>query len=70
MAGAVFGSRIGERVGFEVPDVVSRKFKDEIAAGGILAVIDASEEQRAVAESAVARTGAMLLLFHAHSVLT
>jgi hypothetical protein len=70
VAGAVFGSWIGELVGFDVPDVVSRKFKDEIAAGRILVVIDANKEQLAVAEPAVARTGAVLLPFHAHTVLT
>jgi len=70
VAGAVFGSWIGELVGFEVPDVVSRKFKDEIAAGRILVVIDANKEQLAVAEPAVARTGATQLPFHAHTVLT
>jgi len=70
VAGAVFGSWIGELVGFEVPDVVSRKFKDEIAAGRILVVIDANKEQLALAEPAVARTGATLLPFHAHTVLT
>ena len=70
VAGAVFGSWIGELVGFEVPDVVSRKFKDEIAAGRILVVIDANKEQLALAEPAVARTGATQLPFHAHTVLT
>ncbi len=70
VAGAVFGSWIGELVGFEVPDVVSRKFKDEIAAGRILVVIDANKEQLALAEPAVARTGATLPPFHAHTVLT
>ena len=70
VAGAVFGSWIGELVGFEVPDVVSRKFKDEIAAGRILVVLDASKEQLALAEPAVARTGATLLPFHVHTVLT
>lgn len=70
VAGAVFGSWIGELVGFDVPDVVSRKFKDEIAAGRILVVIDADKEQLAAAEPAVARTGAVLLPFHARTVLT
>jgi hypothetical protein len=70
VAGAVFGSWIGELVGFDVPDVVSRKFKDEIAAGRILVVIDADKERLTVAEPAVARTGAVLLPFHAHTVLT
>jgi hypothetical protein len=57
-------------VGFEVPDVVSRKFKDEIAAGRILVVIDASKDKLGVAEPAVARTGATPLPFHAHTALT
>ncbi|MDW2982361.1 MAG: hypothetical protein WBG81_04610 [Rhodanobacter sp.] len=70
VAGAAFGSCIGEIVGFEVPDTVSRKFKAEIAAGRILVVIDARRDQLGVAESAVARTGATPLPFHAHTVLT
>jgi hypothetical protein len=70
IAGAAFGTCIGEMVGFEVPDVVSRKFKDEIAAGRILVVIDASKDKLGVAEPAVARTGATPLPFHAHTALT
>lgn len=69
LAGAVFGCWIGELVGFEVPDAVSRKFKDEIAAGRILVVVDASKEQLAVATPAIARTGALVLPFHAHTAL-
>jgi len=70
IAGTAFGTCIGEMVGFEVPDVISRKFKDEIAAGRILVVIDASKDKLDVAEPAVARTGATLLPFHAHTALT
>jgi hypothetical protein len=70
LAGAVFGCWIGELVGFEVPDVVSRKFKNEIAAGRILVVIDARKEQLDIAEPAIARTGATPLPFHAHTALT
>ncbi|WP_426700012.1 hypothetical protein ACPPVV_11445 [Rhodanobacter sp. Col0626] len=70
LAGAVFGCWIGELVGFEVPDVVSRKFKSEIAAGRILVVIDARKEQLDVAEPAISRTGATPLPFHAHTALT
>lgn len=70
LAGAVFGCWIGELVGFEVPDVVSRKFKNEIAAGRILVVIDAHKDQLDLAEAAVARTGATPLPFHVHTALT
>lgn len=70
IAGAAFGTCIGEIVGFEVPDTVSRKFRDEIAAGRILVVIDASREQLDAAEPAVVRTGARPLPFHAHTALT
>ncbi|KZC34561.1 MULTISPECIES: hypothetical protein [Rhodanobacter] len=68
--GAAFGTCIGEIVGFEVPDTVSRKFSDEIAAGRILVVIDARREQLDAAEPAVLRTGARELPFHAHTALT
>ena len=69
VAGALFGCWIGELVGFEVPDPVSRKFKDEIAAGRILVVVDASREQLAAATPAIANTGATVLPFHAHTAL-
>lgn len=70
LVGAAFGCWIGELVGFEVPDAVSRKFKDEIAIGRILVVIDGNREKLARAESAMARTGAVPLPFHARTVLT
>lgn len=70
VAGALFGCWIGELVGFEVPDAVSRKFKAEIAAGRILVVIDGSKEQLATATAAIAHIGATPLPFHAHTALT
>lgn len=70
VAGAVFGCWIGELVGFEVPDAVSRKFRSEIAAGRILVVVDASKEQLASATAAITHTGATSLPFHAHTALT
>ncbi len=70
LVGAMFGCWIGELVGFEVPDVVTRKFKGEIAAGRILVVLDGNKEQLARAEPAVAGTGATPLPFHAHTALT
>ncbi|HWU78344.1 MAG TPA: hypothetical protein VN043_17745 [Rhodanobacter sp.] len=68
-AGTVFGGWIGQMIGFDVPDAVSRKFKDEIEAGRILVIIDGSEEQLAVAEPAIVATGATQLPFDAHAAL-
>lgn len=66
-AGTAFGGWIGQMVGFDVPDSVSRKFQDEIAAGRILVIVDASEEQFALTEPAIVATGATQLPFDAHS---
>lgn len=70
LAGTLFGCWIGELVGFEVPDAVTRKFKNEIAAGRILVVVDVGSEQLAAATDAIAHNGATPLPFHAHTVLT
>lgn len=69
-AGAAFGGWIGQMVGFDVPDAVSRKFKDEIAAGRILVIIDASEEQLTAAEPAIVAAGATSLPFDAPAALS
>jgi hypothetical protein len=70
LAGAGVGCWTGALVGTVVPDVIHRKFKDEISAGRILVVIDGNKEMLALAEPAVAQTGATHLPFHAHTVLT
>lgn len=69
-AGAAFGGWVGQMIGFDVPDAISRKFEDEIAAGHILVIIDASEDQLVRVEPAIAATGAKLLPFDVHSVLS
>lgn len=69
-AGAAFGGWMGQMVGFDVPDAVSRKFKDEIAAGRIMVIVDGSKEELAAAEPAITATGATLLPFDAPSALS
>lgn len=70
VAGAAVGCWTGALIGSEVPDVIHRRFSDEIASGHILVVLDASKDKLEQAEPAVARTGATLLPFHARTVLT
>ncbi|WP_266171854.1 hypothetical protein [Dyella subtropica] len=70
LAGAAVGCWTGALIGSEVPDIIHRKFKGELDAGHILVVIDASKDKLERAEPAVARTGATMLPFHAHTVLT
>ena len=69
-AGAAFGGWMGQMIGFDVPDAVSRKFKDEIAAGRIMVIVDGSKEELAVAEPAITATGATLLPFDASSAFS
>ncbi|NUR24083.1 hypothetical protein [Frateuria sp.] len=66
LAGAAVGCWTGALVGLDVPDAVHRKFKDEIEAGRILLVLDASKERLAVAGPAVLASGARHLPLHAH----
>lgn len=66
LAGAAVGCWTGALVGTDVPDAVHRKFKDEIASGRILVVLDASKDRLAVAGPAVLATGARHMLLHAH----
>jgi hypothetical protein len=66
LAGAAVGCWTGALVGTDVPDAVHRKFKDEIASGRILVVIDASRDALAAACPALLATGARHLPLHAH----
>lgn len=70
VAAAAMGCWTGALVGSEVPDVIHRKFKAEIAAGHILVVIDGNKERLSLAEPAVESTGATHLPFRAHTMLT
>ena len=70
VAGAAMGCWTGALVGFDVDDAISRKFKEEIAAGCILVVLDGNKETLTLAKSFVERTGAIPLAFKAHTALT
>ena len=70
VAGAAMGCWTGALVGFDVDDAISRKFKDEIAAGCILVVLDGDKEKLALAKPFVESTGAFPLAFKAHTALT
>jgi uncharacterized membrane protein len=70
VAGAAMGAWTGALVGFDVDDAISRKFRDEIAAGCILVVLDGDKEKLMHAKASVERTGAIPMPFHAHTVLT
>jgi hypothetical protein len=61
---------MGHRVGFDVPDAVSRRFKDEIAADRIVVIGGGGEEQFALAEPAIVASGATPLPLDAHSALS
>lgn len=70
LAAAAIGGWTGALVGSEVPDVVHRRFKSEIASGHILVVIDGNRELLSIAEPAVEKAGAVHLPFRAHTALT
>jgi len=63
LAGAAVGGWTGALIG---TDVVHRRFKDEIAAGRVLVIVDAPRELLALAGPAIAATGARHLPLHAH----
>lgn len=60
LAAAAVGGWTGALVGSEVPDVIQRTFKSEIASGHILVVIDGNKERLSMAEPAVESTGATI----------
>lgn len=64
-AGAAVGAGSGALIGLDVPDAVSRTFKEEIRDGHILVVLDGEPEILARAEPAVESTGAVALPFNA-----
>lgn len=68
--GAAAGSWSSALMGSALPDPIRRRFEDEIAAGRILVVIDASDESIALIDSSVTATGAELLPFEEPSAMT
>ncbi len=69
LAGALVGSWASALMGSSLPDPVRRKFEDEIHAGNILVVIDATKEALAGAETAIVDAGAVALPFEATTAL-
>lgn len=69
LAGALMGGWASALMGSSLPDPVRRKFDDEIQAGNILVVIDASKEVLTSAEPAIVRAGATPLPFEATTAL-
>lgn len=69
VAGALVGSWASALMGSSLPDPVRRQFEDEIQAGNILVVIDATKEALVSAEPAIVGAGALLLPFEATTAL-
>lgn len=69
VAGALMGGWASALMGSSLPDPVRRKFDDEIQAGNILLVLDATKEMLTSAEPAIVRAGATPLPFEATTAL-
>lgn len=65
VAGALVGSWASALMGSSLPDPVRRQFEDEIQAGNILLVIDATKQALADAEPSIVDAGAVVLPFEA-----
>jgi hypothetical protein len=70
VGGSVLGAWSTALAGSAVDDPVRRQFEDEVAAGRILVVIDASEAQLPLAHRAMLASGARALPFERPSVIT
>jgi hypothetical protein len=68
--GALGGTWSSALMGSALPDPIRRRFEDEIAAGRILVVVDASDESIALIDASVTATGAELLPFEEPSAMT
>ena len=69
VAGALVGSWASALMGSALPDPVRRKFEDEIRAGNILVVIDATKDALARAEPSMVGAGATPLPFEETTAL-
>lgn len=69
VGGALVGCWASALMGSSLPDPVRRKFHDEIEAGRILLVIDASKDILDHAEAAITRSGATPLPYEATTAL-
>lgn len=69
LTGALVGGWASALVGSALPDPVRQKFDEEIKAGNILVIIDASKDTLQRVEPALVRTGAVALPFEATTAL-
>jgi hypothetical protein len=69
LAGALVGSWASALMGSSLSDPVRRKFEDEIHAGNILMVVDATRERLASAEASIVAAGGRPLPFDATTAL-
>ena len=69
LGGALIGGWASALVGSALPDPVRQKFDDEIQAGNILLLIDATKDALRQAEPALAAAGATALPFEATTAL-
>lgn len=69
LGGALVGCWASALVGSSLPDPVRRKFHDEIEAGRILLVVDASKDLQDGAQAAITRAGATPLPYEATTAL-
>lgn len=70
VAGAAVGGWTGMLTGVSVPDVVRRKFHDEIKAGKVIVAVDGEEDQLARVDAVLLDLGATQLPFDEPSVLS
>lgn len=63
LVGAAVGGWVGVLTGTSEPDVIRRKFEDEIAAGHVLVVVDGAGASLEIADTTLRTLGAMPLPF-------
>jgi hypothetical protein len=70
LVGAAVGGWVGVLTGTSEPDVVRRKFEDEIAAGRVLVVVDGEGANLAAADATLRALGATALPFDAPTAMS
>ena len=69
-AGAAAGTWSAALMGSALPDPVRQKFEDEVKAGRLLLVVDATDEEHAKLESLLVQAGTRRLAFEESSQMT
>jgi hypothetical protein len=70
LVGAAVGGWVGVLTGTSEPDVVRRKFENEIEAGHVLVVVDGKGDELAAADAALHAQGATSLPFAAPTAMS